>query len=140
MSRLTLEMTGQDMIMAVGGGNPGGLTVLINSIKLGPIVDPDSALGPFTFLMLCDTYGIYESEIWLLFKDVARENYAHAHGLLRAMQMGIVSPTVVKTAMQNYGRGINVQEILDKLVEKLPSFNLNPHLSEPAHLDQAAEG
>lgn len=61
--RINLDMSPMEMVMKMARGNPGALTVCIELLK------PDVAKG---IMLLCklDDMELYESKIWLAYKDV----------------------------------------------------------------------
>lgn len=127
MSRLKLEQSLPEAVLAMSEGYPGAMTVLMNSIEKSPSIDPDAAmLGGFSFLMNLDTFGIYGSDIWILYKDICRENLSHAIGLVRAVQCGCVSKNDLLEAIKaERGHRLDVQSALVKLKETLPNFQLD---------------
>ena len=80
---------------------------------------------PLMHVLNMDTLEIYGSEIWMLYKDVCKENIVHTIAMLRAFQLGIVGKVSLKTAINNYGEGIDLDKILVSVTERLPDFNLN---------------
>jgi hypothetical protein len=127
MSRLKLEQLPSEAVFAMSGGNPGAIRVLVDSIEQGADIDPDAAmLGGFSFLMNLDTFGIYDSDIWILYKDICGENLSHTIGLVRAVQCGCVSKNDLLEAIKAERRhNLDVQSALVKLKETLPNFQLD---------------
>lgn len=120
-TRITLEMTAKDVPIAMGGGNPGALTVCMNIMKEGAKIDP-RGLGGFGAILSMDTLGIYEHRIWMLYKDVCGQNLKKMMGVLRANQLGFVSAEILNKAIDNRGQGIDVDSLFDKVQERLPEF------------------
>lgn len=89
--RIQITDSLMDMLQKMSGGNPGALTVLMKTIEAGPKIDPQSALGPISALLSLDTLDIYDSKIWILYKDVCGQDMVLMLALLRAVQMGIMS-------------------------------------------------
>lgn len=124
--RITLQMSKVDAILALAEGNPGALTVIMQIMKREDI-DPDAFMGPFGTLLLLDSHNIYGSRIWVLYKDVCGENVVNMLGLLRAVQLGILSEYTLNTAIDNYGRirdeeKIDIDSCLEQVRERLPNF------------------
>ncbi len=120
-TRITLEMTTGDVLIAMGGGNPGALTVCMSIMKEGGKIDPQG-LGGLGALLKMDTLGIYEHRIWGLYKDVCKENLEKMFGVLRANQLGFVSAAVLNEAVNNRGTGIDVDNLFDQVCKRLPKF------------------
>lgn len=115
-----------NMIFTVADNHPNSVQVLISSLRYGHLVDPESSYGPLAFLMLCDAYNIYGLDIWALYKEVCNKQYATAHALLLAVELGLINLEQLKTAMKRRGRGIDVDTIVSGVRKLKPSINLNP--------------
>lgn len=128
-SRLRLEDDLLTMMTKMSEGNPGGLTVLMQLLKESPRIDPDAAMGPFAHILDLDSYGIYGSHIWILFKDICGQDITNTITVLRSVQMGLLSLSKVKGAIRNVEEhhfdnpiDFDIQELLVKLKEQLPNF------------------
>jgi len=115
-----LSMTMPEAMYVLSDGNPGAITAMVESIKIAPQVDPDSALGPWGPLFALDSLDCYGSRIWMLFKDVCGQDPAKMIGVLRAIQLGIVSDKTVSAAID--GAPFDVDETVGKVRERLPAF------------------
>jgi hypothetical protein len=69
MGRVTIDMSIQDMMVEMSGGNPGALRVCMDLLKSDPVD------GLIRVLDL-DDMNIHESHIWLAYKDVCDEDLA----------------------------------------------------------------
>lgn len=121
-TRITLEMTAKDVIVAMGGGVPGALTVCMSIMEEGSKIDPQNLMGGLGALLNMDTLGVYEHRIWMFYKDVCGENLEKMLGMLRANQLGFVSAEILNNAIDNRGQGIDVNDLFDKVKERLPEF------------------
>ena len=119
----SLSMSAIDIMMTLGGGNPGALSVLAGLLKQTTSIDPDSALGEFGALLLLDTFGVYESDIWVLFKDVCDQDIVTMVAMLRSVQLGITSEQDMKDLMANSTR-IDGDELIAKVQMELPNFGV----------------
>lgn len=125
MTRLELNDNLMSMAMKMSDGNPGALTVVMSIYKHVEHIDPMGAMGGFGPILSLDTLGIYGPDIWMLYKDVCKENLPRTIGVLRAWQLGFVEAKTLKHAIQNYGDGIKVGVLCDQVVERLDGkFNL----------------
>lgn len=125
MSRIKLDMTGIDMMVAMSGGNPGALNVCMELLEKTPVIDPQSALMGFGPIFGMDTLGIYEERIWMLYQDVCSENVSATIAVLRGYQMGQLggaTERAINHAIDNYGDGLNVPLVLAEVMEALPEF------------------
>jgi hypothetical protein len=116
-----LDDSFEDVAVKFGDGNMGGTRVCCDIIKDAAIIDPDG-LGCLTPFMMMDNLQIYGSKIWMLYKDVCREDLVKMLGMLRCVQMGLLDSATLLTAMENRGRGVDVDALMLKLREKLPRF------------------
>ena len=125
MSRIKLTYSMKDIIVEMGGGNPGALRVCCELISEGPNIDPDaSALATVSTLLMLDTCGIYESHIYILYNDYCKGSIAHLIALTRGVQLGIISKKDLKMASEaDYGsHPLNVHAVFEKVKECLPKF------------------
>lgn len=97
--RITLEDNLMSAIEKMSGGNPGAVTALIELAMAAPTVDPDSAFGAFGPIFGLDTNGIYESRIWVLYKDVCGKDVTKLLTLLRGVQLGVLSQAALNRAI-----------------------------------------
>ena len=82
--RITLEMSLIDAVVALAEGNPGALTVLKK------VLDTDPLEGFFKLLNF-DSFGVYGSKIWMLYKDVCGEDLNKVLSLLDDVRLGKIS-------------------------------------------------
>ena len=121
-TKLELTDTPQDMIIKLSEGNPGAMTICTRLLNEGAKIDPDSALGGYSNLLDLDTLNIYGGRIWMLYKDVCKEDIVKTVAMLRANQLGILQKDKLIHAIDNYGNGINVDELHTQVKDRLPSF------------------
>lgn len=126
MNRIELSDSILDMVFKMSGGNPGAATVLSQMMREASYIDPDNLLGGVGPILHMDALGIYESRIWMLYKDVCKENLSHTLAMLRAVQLGILAESTFDHAIDNYGFGVDVSEVVTKVRERLPAFNAIP--------------
>lgn len=120
--RIQLTDSLQDAIAKMVEGNVGAVTVCAELVKKEAKIDPDAALAPIDSLLALDDLGIYGSKIWMLYKDVCGEDIVNTRAVLRARQLGILSEDVLLNAIDKYGDGIDCDDILAKVQERLPAF------------------
>ena len=129
-SRVMLSDSIMDVCLKLSEGSPGAITVLGETLKQAAFIDPDAAM-PLLHVLDFDTLGIYGSRIWMLYKDVCKQDMVSMLAVLRAWQLGILHETVVHHAIDNMGEGINVPDIVDKVKAELPNFG---------HVDESGQG
>jgi len=119
-----------DIMVKMGEGNIGGVTVLINIMENCRKIDPDNALGGFSHILYLDTHEIYGSNIWILYKDVCGENITNMLAILRGVQLGIISIDVVKNDYMhiNAYRGKMYDDftgLIESIRKIVPNFGMN---------------
>jgi hypothetical protein len=119
--RIELTDSPLSSMIKLSEGNPGAITVLTQLYKTGPIIDPDAILGGLAHLLSLDTLNIYGSRIWMLYKDVCKEDIVYTHAVLRACQLGIISRTSLQSAIDGVQK-LDLNNILEAVREKLPAF------------------
>jgi hypothetical protein len=132
--RIRLTDTVMDMFMKMSDGNPGALTVLMRSMKEGPAIDPQSALGEICVILSLDTHDIYGHEIWGFYKDVCGQDLVMMLALLRAVQLGFAAESEIKRAITDRGSMTNERkaELLAKVKDRLPLFGQQVELEAQA--------
>lgn len=122
MSRIQLTDTIPQTIIKIVEGNPGALNVCVMLMTQNENIDPDAAFGPLSSILALDTNEIYGSRIWMLYKDVCKQNIILVISTLRAIQLGFISQQQLDHAIDNYGEGIDVADLYKKVCEKLLNF------------------
>jgi hypothetical protein len=120
--RITLEDTPKSAIIKLAEGNPGALSVMIRILEKGESIDPDAAFGPMAHIFGLGTFGIYGPRIWMLYKDACKQDLISMLAVLRAVQLGKLSESIMNHAIDNYGVGLDLPEILKIVQEQLPDF------------------
>ena len=125
--RITGDMNGMQMIMVMAGGNPGALRVVMELMTKGGDIDPDSALGGMGCVLGLDTHKIYEDKIWMLYKDICGHDLTSVVGLLRGVQLGIMSESELTKAINHpsgYGQMAEerIADVLKQVRAQLPNF------------------
>lgn len=69
MSKIELTDTVQDMMVKMADGNPGAITALVDLYTKSPTIDPDSAMADIGAILMFDNYGIYGSDIYIIWND-----------------------------------------------------------------------
>lgn len=118
--KITLQDTGMTAISKLACGNIGAVTALVTASAMYPSVDPQGDC----ILMLCrlDDLDIVGPRIWMLYKDVCKQSTIDLIGVMRAYQLGFISTTQLNTAIENYGEGLNVSEVMAKVRTQLTDF------------------
>jgi len=117
-----LNITTTDVCMEMCEGNPGAATVCGLALNNAKDIDPQSALGGLGVILGFDTMEIYGSHIWILYKDVCGENIVHLIAVMRAVQLGQITPSSVKKHIRE-AKPMDCEAILKDVMEKLTQFN-----------------
>jgi hypothetical protein len=120
--RITIKDNIKTAIIKLAEGNPGALTVMLSILEKSEAIDPDAALGPMAHIFGLDTLGIYGPRIWMLYKDVCKQDLVNMLAVLRAVQLGKLSESVMNHAIDNYGEGLDLPETLKIVQTELPDF------------------
>jgi hypothetical protein len=118
---IELKDTLMDITVKMSNGNPGAMNVIILLFQEEPFVDPDSFLPGVGTILALDSVGIYSERIWMLYKDVCKENIVDLIGLMRAWQMGFVDRNILLSSIDDPSL-VNVRELVDKVKKDLPKF------------------
>jgi hypothetical protein len=123
-TRITLEDNMMSAIMKLAEGNPGATRVCVDLLQESGNIDTDAAFGGFGTLLSLDTENVYGSQIWMLYKDVCKEKLWKMVAVLRACQLGFLSKSALHYAIDNYGKGINVDDLAKQVTERLKGFKI----------------
>lgn len=120
--RIQLTDTAMDAIMKLSEGNPGALRVCSQLYTEGNRIDPDAFDGGLSCLLSLDTHAIYGADIWMLYKDVCRENLVYTVAVLRGVQLGLMSEGTLKVAIQSRGEDVDPVQTFEAVCKRLPNF------------------
>ena len=125
--RLELNDDLYSSLFKMSEGNPGALHALMESVKEGGKIDPQSALGGFGVLLSLDAIGIYGSSIYILYNDQCNRNIRDMMMLLRAYQLGFLSKEKIRAIAEDQTRTIKLtkdemEELDTKVCERLDRF------------------
>ncbi len=129
MSNEKIKLTDSmpDIIYKMSECNPGAMSALMDMLTPNDI-DPDNIMGGLGAILLLDSYGIYGTNIYILYSDICNKNLVNTLAVLRACQLGLFSSTVLKDACsrQDYSGAsmVPVDELYLQVKTRLPNFNL----------------
>lgn len=134
MNKINLTDSTMDVVVKMSNGNPGAVDVIMKLLTQSNNIDPDDIMGGLGKILLLDTYGIYGTDIYVLYNDICERNLPKMVAVICATQMGIFSSHILKDACsrQDYsGRKlIPVDELCEKIKERLSLFNFDFKQSE----------
>lgn len=127
MTRIDLEDTAMSAVMKMAEGNPGAAMAMMEIIEKHEDIDPQAAFGGFGTIMLLDTWGVYGTDIYVLFNDKCDRSVRKMLILIRATQLGIYPQSELTKLANDQSRQINLTqeewESLDMAVcEQLDKF------------------
>jgi hypothetical protein len=124
--RINLMDSGIDILMKMSGGNPGALRVCMDILQRNSGIDPDDAMGGIGPLLSLDVHDIYESQIWILYKDVCGENLESMLAFMRAVQLGYATESELKNAVRNESiQSDRLNELIAAVRKHLPHFGIS---------------
>jgi hypothetical protein len=120
--RITLTDNIQDIVAKLSEGNPGALTVCMGILEKAQTIDPDAAMSGLMSLLKLDSLGVYGPRIWMLYKDVCGEDLVTTLAYLRAWQLGHITREQLDHAIDNYGEGLDKEQVIGAVKKELPRF------------------
>lgn len=124
--RIKLTDSIMDIVVKMSDGNPGAMSALMEMLKPNNI-DPDNIMGGLGAILGLDTYGIYGTDIYILYSDICERKLPKMLAVLRACQLGLFDNNTLADACsrQDYsGRElVPIDELYVKVKEKLPNFD-----------------
>jgi len=121
-TRIKLSDTPMSSMMKMADGNPGAITVMTSLFKEGGEIDPQDFLGGLGQILSLDSLAIYGPRIWMFYKDVCGQNITKMIVCMRAVQLGLLPETKLNHAIDNYGEGIDVDDLHKQVCDKLEEF------------------
>jgi len=124
-TKLRLDMTIMEIMLEMSEGNPGAASVLMQILDKGEKIDPQGMFGGLGAILDLDTHGIYGPRIWMLFKDVCKQDLVSMLAVLRADQLGQLAgctDAAIDHAIDNYGEGLDIPKIVAAVKEQLEDF------------------
>jgi len=128
--RIDFKDSVMEAIMKIAEGNPGALRVCMNLYQHTAAIDPDSAFGGLGSILALDSLCIYGSKIWMLYKDVCNEDLVSMVMVLRAEQLGFITENQIAHAIENYGSGLDIEDLYKKVTGQLTKFNTSGKIEE----------
>jgi hypothetical protein len=123
-NRVTLDDSFMSVVMKLAEGNPGAISVIMQLFEKSAKIDPQDFMGNLGTILSLDTHGIYGSKIWMLYKDVCKEDIKLVVAMLRGVQLGIIRESTLIHAIDNYGSGVDVDDTLAKVKKELVDFDV----------------
>lgn len=113
--------------MKLAESNPGAMTALMSLMQDAERVDPQAMMGGLGVLLSFDSYGIYGTDIYVLWSDICNKDNVKTIAVLRAVQLGFFQQSVLQDACSRQdfsGRDmVPVDELYEKVYERLEQFN-----------------
>lgn len=126
--RITLHMTTIDAIVALAEGNPGATVAMTELMKSAATIDPEHMLGALAPLLMLDSFGIYGSHIWMVYKDICNHDVTKTLAVIRALQLGIIRKNQLNLDDNNRAHltNITLDELYAQVCAELPEFGKAP--------------
>jgi len=120
--RIDFKDSVMEAVLKIAEGNPGALRVCMELYQHTGNIDPDSAFGGLGSILALDSLGIYGSKIWMLYKDVCKEDLVSMVIVLRSEQLGFITENQIIHAIETYGSGIDIIDLRKKVTGQLTNF------------------
>ena len=108
MTRLKLTDTVMDAMIKMAEGNPGAAMAITEIMANAEKIDPQAFGGGLGVLLSLDGYGIYGTDIHILFSDKCNRDTRRM--LMRATQLGLFSHLKLKEMAADQLRQVNLTE------------------------------
>lgn len=127
MSRIQLQDSTMDVVVKMSNGNPGAMNAIMEILSKGKLVDPDDSMQGLGSILMLDTWGIYGTDIYVLYSDICGKDLSKMLAVIRATQLGFFNGNILIDACsrQDYsGRDlVPVDDLYAKVKERLPNFD-----------------
>ncbi len=127
MSRIGLTDNIVDVVAKMADGNPGACIALLEIIKHGKEIDPQSVMGGLGAVLSLDTLGVYGTDIYILYNDQCKKDVRELLMLLRANQLGFVGSSEIKAVASDQMNEIRfskkeMDEFDERVCKELKTF------------------
>lgn len=116
MSRITLDTSFQDALAGMSDGNPGAINAMLEMSTV--TMKEKHPLDVFYPLLGLDGWGIYGTDIYVLWSDICDKDSEKAVKVIKAAQQGLIDSDLLKLACskQDYsGKDMINMEVLDDI-------------------------
>lgn len=129
MERIKLNDQLFDVFAKLSDGNPGALNACSELFNKTEEIQPNNFLGGLGNLLLLDTFGIYGTDIYILYNDICDRNIARMIAVLYATQLGFFdSRRLADIAHRQDYSGRNMIDVIGlykQIKENYPEFDKN---------------
>ena len=127
MSRIKSDDNVQDILIKMSEGNPGALAAMMEILEKHNEIDPQAAMGGLGAILILDTWGIYGTEIYVLFSDKCGKDVRKMLMLIRATQLGLFPQSRLNEMARDQSFRINLtddefKDLDTKVCEQLSGF------------------
>ena len=127
MSRIKLTDTTMDMILKMSEGNPGAGCALMDIIKDHNSIDPQACMGSVGAILSLDTFEIYGTDIYVIYKDKCNSDVRKMLMLMRSVQLGFLGRDKLKSMAADQQGQVNLtdnewSELDKKVCDRLDDF------------------
>ena len=123
MCKISLRDTVYSAIDKISDNNDKAKEILRECIRIYKNVDPASLYKDFTLLINCDAYGVYGDRLVRLFQNSCSSNYKHFIGVMRAVQLKIISREELNTMIDGNSENVYFCLPFDTLQQRVPAFS-----------------
>lgn len=125
--RVNLDMATEEAVCAIAGSNMGALSVCSSMVDRVEHIDPSALFGGMSYLMMLDNLGLYEEDVFILFKYVCGQDMPKMLAVLNATEhesLTGVTRDQVTEAIQKEGEGVDLDPdaVLARMQEIIPGF------------------
>lgn len=120
--RISLDDSIEQIVTKLSDGNPGSISVIVQLLKGEAAIDPDTAVPGLGTLFYFDSFGIYGSDIWVLFKDVCGGKLVNLVALFRGFQLGLVNRAQIEDSLKLGESVVDLKDLIIKIKLQLPNF------------------
>lgn len=127
MTKINLTDSTQDALVKMASGNPGAIAAMMDILQKHDSIDPQALMGGLGAILILDTWGIYGSDIYVLWSDKCGKDARKMLMIMRAVQLGLFPERKLKEMAADQSRRINLtgEEWADldkKVCEELTEF------------------
>lgn len=123
------QYTGVEIVAIMSEGNPGAIQAMCDILSTCQRIYPYLTKTGYNYIALLDKFGIYGTDIYVLYNDICERKVGRMLSVLKATRLGMFKLEVLQDAVsrQDYsGKDlVPVDELYEKLKKEKIPLNLD---------------
>ncbi len=120
--RIAITDTPAAAVLKLADGHDGAAVACTVLVKAMPSLDPQAEFGPFTPLLMLDSFGLHGAVIWRLFDGLCGRDALRTLAVLHAVRLKIIHSAAVRDALLGRGTPLDLDHLVGEVKTHYPGF------------------